>query len=860
MPPVLGAMIAPSLGTLSIAGFAQGTIGFALLQVGSSMLLSAAANALMPKPSVGMSGRQVTVRQPVMPREIVYGRARKGGTIAYLDVTNGNLYLDIIIVLASHRVKSIGAVYFNGRMAFQAGSIVAEPWLARAPALVRVNGDANQLSPSYLTMQTAGKWTAAHRLRGCAYVYLRLIYGRNEYPQGLPNITVDIEGKDDILDPRTGTRGYSENPALCLADYMSLPNFGIGAAIGAEDGIDTADLIAGANICDEIVPHVAGGTEPRYSCNGVITLNLAPKTIIESLLTSMAGSCVMQAGQWHIYPGAYRTPTLDLTDDDVAGDGAVLTTRISRAENCNGVRGQFVAPENNWQPDDFPAYSSAVYLAEDGGEPIWRDINLPFTISSSMAQRLAKIELERTRRQMSVEMSTKLSAWRAAAGDVVTLTRSRWGFAAKPFDVVRSSLVIEGGEVPTLVTSLSLRETSPLVYDWSVTEAQIYAAAPRTTLPSAFDVAAPTGLMVSEALYVTQAGGGVKAKAVISWGAGVGLPANKYQVEARFESGPWQLVGNTDQTTIELLDIASGTWEFRVKSISSLGVSSGWISVIQPIFGLLAPPEALANVTLQTAGGLVILKWSQHPSLDVRIGGTIEIRHSTSASPSPLNSYSMDAVPGAATIAVVPQLPGTYLLRAIDSSGGLGPITYIAAGAVQAVPFASVAMLQEDPGFAGAKTDTGAVAGSLRIAGQSNVGGWPLVSGVAQVSAAGGFKPVGQYAFQSGINLGAQKRIRLRNQIEMLAESTSDLISARLGNVSSWQQISSGSGREVDVVVEARTSPDDPSGSPTWGPWGRVDSTELLAWGVQARAILTSRDATFTPAVTKLRLFADEAV
>jgi hypothetical protein len=38
-------------------------------------------------------------------------------------------------------------------------------------------------------------------------------------------------------------------------------------------------------------------------------------------------------------------------------------------------------------------------LAADGGDRRWLDIQLPFTISWSMAQRLAKIELMRRRQQ-----------------------------------------------------------------------------------------------------------------------------------------------------------------------------------------------------------------------------------------------------------------------------------------------------------------------------------------------------------------------------------------------------------------------------------------------------------------------------
>ncbi|MGO4917627.1 hypothetical protein [Pseudogemmobacter sp. W21_MBD1_M6] len=54
---------------------------------------------------------------------------------------------------------------------------------------------------------------------------------------------------------------------------MADPRHGIGAVIGAEDGLEAASLIEAANICDEAVPLIEGGAEPRYACNGVVTLS-----------------------------------------------------------------------------------------------------------------------------------------------------------------------------------------------------------------------------------------------------------------------------------------------------------------------------------------------------------------------------------------------------------------------------------------------------------------------------------------------------------------------------------------------------------------------------------------------------------
>lgn len=103
--------------------------------------------------------------------------------------------------------------------------------------------------------------------------------------------------------------------------------------------------------------------------------------------------------------------------------------------------------------------------------------------------------------------------------------------------------------------------------------------------------------------------------------------------------------------------------------------------------------------------------------------------------------------------------------------------------------------------------------------------------------------------------------MRLRADIRILAENPLDTISTRLGNVSTWRSVSGGSGSEVDTFLEAQTTPDDPaSGSAVWSDWRRVDSSEVQARGIRARAKLRARDASFTPAVDRLRVIVDEVV
>ena len=834
---------------------AAGGIGAALIRIGGTLLLSYAAQALMPKPQLALQARTVTVREPVMPRDMVYGRARKGGVIVFLNASGSkDQFLDLVIVLAAHRVRAIGAIYFEGELALNAAGVAQGRWVGKVTVQKRL-GAANQSAFPALKAALPDKWTENHRLRGCAAIHLRLTYDQDAFPGGIPNITVDLEGKDDIFDPRTETYGYSENPALCLADYMAHPEFGIRAAIGAADGVDRMTLIEAANICDEEVAKIGGGSEPRYACNGVISLSEAPKVIIEGLLSAFAGRCAVSAGSWRIHAGAWREPTVALTSDHVREGGLTLATRVTMSQNFNGVRGQFVSPENDWQPDDFPAYASAVYLGEDGGERVWRDISLPFTISASMAQRLAKIELERARRQMTVRLSGKLSAWVATVGDVVTLSYARWGFAAKPFEVHGLSLDLSAsGDGALLLPELVLRETSPLVYDWSASEARIYAAAPRTSLPSARDIPPPGAPQVAEEIYVTRDGGGLKVLARVSWAAAPSGFVAAYQLQARqgagagAGSGAWQDYGRTDGTGLEIRDIAPGSWSFRVKAVSVLGVSSSWQTSTVDILGLTAPPAALENVTLQTAGGLAILKWARSADPDVRVGGSIVIRHSKEAAATWADSYSMDRVSGGEAIAVVPLKPGTYLLRAEDSGGRVGPEVRVSTKGAQVLAFSPLGMLQADPGFFGTKSGLQVSGGNLTLTTQT-------VGGVTSVNAL-----EGRYGFSAGLDLGAVKRVRLRSEIGVAALALNDRIDARTGLMEAWADFDGSAGAEIDVLFEIRETDDNPGSNPVWGPWGRLDAHEIEARAVQARAVLTTKDASYTPIVTQLRLYADEVI
>jgi predicted phage tail protein len=71
-------------------------------------------------------------------------------------------------------------------------------------------------------------------------------------------------------------------------------------------------LIAAANVCDEAVGTLGGGSEPRYTCNGQFQLTSGRGEILKNLLTSCAGRVVYAGGQFVIHPGAWEGVALDI--------------------------------------------------------------------------------------------------------------------------------------------------------------------------------------------------------------------------------------------------------------------------------------------------------------------------------------------------------------------------------------------------------------------------------------------------------------------------------------------------------------------------------------------------------------------
>jgi Domain of unknown function (DUF1983) len=630
MPPVAFAAVA---GAIAAAGTAWATglaVTFTVVATGAAISAGLAAAQMVLAPRQKPFRQEITdrghsVRQPISPRQIVYGRVKTGGPIIYLQSTAGvsgtqpNKWLQMVIPLAAHEVDAIEDVYFDGEVlplgpdgAVTGGKYFDAGWPIEAQRprarVWKHLGQPGQVADARLVSVSGGKWTAQHIGTGIAYLYVELEYTASIYTNGIPNITAIVRGRK-VHDPRTGMTAWTDNAALCIRDYLMLSHAAGGLGATADE-FDGANVIAAANLCDEAIPLAEGGTERRYTLNGTVVLSSAntPRNTLESMLTACGGSVIYSGGKWRILPAAFRTPTVTLTDRDLRA-GVSIQTRVSHKDVFTGVKGTYSSPANHWQPADYPAVQSDVFVAEVGGEPIWKDIDRPYTTSAAAAQRLAKIDILKVRQPITVTLPCQLTAFRVQAGDVVRVTLPRMGWNAKNFEVVEWLFAV--GNDGTLGIDLSLRETDPAIFDFATSEEQAVDPAPGTSLPDWTNVGGPRNLSVdsSASQVIEGADGSLISRAVVTWDRALDGFVDRYEIQWRVSGEtswpnqqPVDGISSGDTFTFHISNMPVGaSIDVRVRAVNGLGVPSNFVTVFgHVISGTTARPNpAITGLKVQ---------------------------------------------------------------------------------------------------------------------------------------------------------------------------------------------------------------------------------------------------------------------
>ncbi len=823
MPFAIPAIVAAASAAIVAGGITFGVVGVFV----ATLALGFVSQALAPKPKIpnlaGFSAeardRIQQVRQPITARRVVYGEVRVSGPLIFIAATNSNKFLHLVIALAGHEVQEIGAVQLNDDIIYDAqingSGLVTSGKYANLVRIKKHPGTADQAADSDLVAEVS-EWTTDHRLRGVAYLYLRLQYDQDKFPGALPNISAWVKGaklRDTRAAASPAEDRWSPNPALCVRDYLARATTEGGLGVADAD-IDDAFTEAAANTCDEFVltqdishnvtgitiaddtigldgvglkfqtgdrvhltgvgspppgsPEISppGGlafdadyyvivhqhrsndvepiriklatsyldalagvaiditsdvgdsydivkkAEPRYTANGVVDTSRRPSDAITEMLSAMGGRAVHVGDTWRIFAAGFQTPTVAFDEGDLEGEVQV-TTRISRRERFNAVKGVYVSPLNDGQPTDYPAVTNATYQTNDGGKRLFRELDLPDTARPHTAQRLAKIELERMRQEITVRAPFNLTGLQVQPGDVVQITNDRLGWASKNFEVVEWSLATRDDEnAPLLGVDLTLRETAAAVFDWASGEETSVDPAPNTTLPDPFTVAPPTGLTLtsgSAALFL-KADGTVVSRIKVAWTASVDAFVETYEVQFKKTAAsvyePATAPGGNLLTFI--WDVEDGAqYDVRVRAVNHIGVRSAFVTDASHIvIGKTAVPANVTGFTAAQNGDVMNFRWTQVADVDLQ-GYEIRFGPRTSsptyADATPLTKVTRGT---AITSALVPPGDWTFFIKAADTSGNEST-TADTSDALMVNTFDVILQAQQAPGWVNLGLGTG---------------------------------------------------------------------------------------------------------------------------------------------------------
>ena len=564
----------------------------------------------------------------VEPIPVVYGTRRVGGTRVFIhtgrDFIEGsnewttwnqnneefetsagdsapNEYLYVAIVLCEGEVNSISAIEIDdlpiGDSKY-AGLVVAAPHL----------GADNQAYDSGLLANATSDWDSTHTLSGVAYIALRFKYSP-EIWSGVPQITALVQGRK-VYDPRTSTTAFSDNPALCIRDYLTNNRFGKGIPTTAID--DTA-FSAAATDCDESVVQHEGTTDTMslFECNVVLDTSKTLFDNVSIMLMGCRGILPYNQGQYSLKIDGVRSSEFTFTRDHLIG--GISIKGEAKEDKFNRVIVKFTNPDRKWQDDTaaYPAKASTeetAYLAEDGGILLQDEIELDTITNFYQARDLARVFLLRSRNQLKVNITTTSEGLAYGVGDVISITHPTPGFVAKPF-IIEEMTINED-----LTCQFQLVEYQSNIYTYDVDSVQ--ETIPDTSFPDPTLVNVPRNLSVTENSDVND-DGTIRYRALVSWDSPNDLYVTSYLVQAKISTDTDYVERKTTELYYEVNGLKPATYDVRVRSVNDrFNAYSSWVSTTVVIGGKTAANAAPTNVIAVGKLKQILVDWDDPTDTD----------------------------------------------------------------------------------------------------------------------------------------------------------------------------------------------------------------------------------------------------
>ncbi|MBF8732791.1 host specificity protein J [Pseudomonas guariconensis] len=710
---------------------------------------------------------------------------------------------------------------------------------------------------------------------------------------------------------------WTDNPAWIYLDLATHSRYGAGL-----ENVDKWSLYQIAQYCDELVPNGYGAMEPRFTVNTVLAEQVEAIKALNQLASAFRGmtywgsNSAVAAADMPSDPVKLVSPA-NVINGEFERSGTGLRERHSVAlvtwnDPADSYKKQVEVVEDadavrlfGWRQVDVTAFGCTsrgqahrlgrwlLYSERAETDTITYTAGVdhadlrpgdiialhdPSQAGARLSGRvrapgLVELELDKVPDEVTgfdwfldVMLPAGVIERRqvlAFAGNVATLAEPLSAVPVVAAMWVLSSLSVE----PELFRVVSISEKEGAQYQVTAVEhdpdkyarVELGLSLPErdTSLIPTGPLPAPLNLTVDEYLY--RAGVGVRSGASIS----VTPPADprislyEFQVWRPNESDYGPLSTQSD-VTADLQDTSPGEYKIRVRALTVTGLRSPWSTVVIALQGLLRPPADITDLRLTVNAGQLTLWWPPVPDLDL---DHYEIRYSPSLSGATWASAQvvLDRVAAAVNTAMLPARRGTYLVRAVDTSGVYSLNAISGTSEIADLDsYNAVEAVDEGPTWLGERVNVSSVLGQLQLDSRDMIASWGALSdAVTMAYGTTGLAEEGWYYADEIVDMGHVYTARLTSEIIAFGYDI-------LGTMASWVTLAS-IDRLADVdpgqwgltLEVSQSSTPQPAAPTDWSPWAPLTIGEHTARAFRFRLHLRSYAPAVTPSVSQMRIIVD---
>ena len=544
-----------------------------------------------------------------------------GTELTQTNDTDSNRFLYRVVALGAGPIEGVTNIIIDGE-SYNSSRFAQRDSRLHFASAVSDGPVAGRFFTPFNTYSEFANWNSAMTGKAVAYAVERLyLHKKSPAYQGEPSTQYVVKGRK-VYDPRkdstasqydatlgvsthrsnaSATWQWSDNPSICLLDYLVNNEYGRGldysdidldsiasAADKCDEGvsvparltndtgatIDLADPFTGQSytininaVYDQYRPDQdVSNTQKRFRLNMAVDGANEVLDNVQSILNTFRGHLVYANGKYIVQMDDVESSSLSLNDDDIIGGLKISEgDRSQRMNRCtikfNNKNKQYKTDQVSWPEIGTSEYTT--YLAEDQDEKLHKTFTIEGCNDFYQAEDTAEFLVRDSRVTQTVRGKFGPRALGLVPGDVISLTYDSAGFSGKFFRVRSVGLDISTHEV-----SLELVEYDSSVYTWNANKGNEPLGISWVEEPFNLEPTAPTIGTITEGV-ITRADGSTTVTMAIPY-TDVPDDADSLEVSYKVSSASVyqtvQVLEPEDQTSqTVVVDTDDATYDVRIR-------------------------------------------------------------------------------------------------------------------------------------------------------------------------------------------------------------------------------------------------------------------------------------------------------